>query len=79
MKTMTTKEEKKMKAIGKTLRELRIEKGYGGYDHFAWENKLSRSSYFKMEQGKSFTLISLMRVLEIHEITLEEFFKKAGI
>lgn len=67
--------DQRIEAIGKRLRELRIEKGYRSYDFFAWENKIPRMQYLNMEQGKNFTLKSLLRVLDIHKISLEEFFK----
>ena len=65
----------RMKAVGEKLRKMRIEKGYSGYDFFAWEHKLSPRQYLNMEQGKNFTMASLIKVLDIHAITLEEFFK----
>jgi hypothetical protein len=67
--------DKRIKAVGKRLRELRIENGYTSYDFFAWENKIPRMQYLNMEQGKNFTLKSLLRVLDIHEMSLEDFFK----
>lgn len=65
----------RMIAVGQRLREIRIEKGYTSYDHFAWEHKISRKQYLNMEQGKNFTMASLLRVLDAHGITLEDFFK----
>jgi len=75
---VSSKKEKyssRTKPIGKKLRKIRIEKGYSNYDFFAWENNLSPKQYLNMEQGKNFTINSLIRILEIHEMTLEEFFK----
>ena len=65
----------RMKAAGEKLRKLRIEKGYSGYDFFAWEHGLSPRQYLNMEQGKNFTMASLIKVLDIHGLTFEEFFK----
>ncbi|MBE2245664.1 MAG: XRE family transcriptional regulator [Flavobacteriales bacterium] len=75
MKKLSAKQERILKSVGKRIRKLRIESGYSGYDHFAWEHKLSRSSYFKLEQGRSPNLISIIRILEIHQISLSDFFK----
>lgn len=75
MKQLAPKELKRLKKIGKKLRELRIEKGYSSYDFFAWENKMPKTTYLNMEQGKNFTMTSLMKVLDIHGVSLEEFFK----
>ena len=65
----------RMIAVGDKLRRIRLEKGYSGYDFFAWENKLSPRQYLNMEQGKNFTMNSLIKVLDIHGITLEDFFE----
>lgn len=79
MKELGKKQEAKLKAIGKRLRELRIEKGYSGYDHFAWENGLQRTTYLRMEQGQNFNMATFLLLLEIHDLTFEEFFKGTGI
>lgn len=76
MKKLEQLPDKRLKAIGSKLRQIRIEKGYGSYDFFAWENKLSRIQYLNMEQGKNFTLKSLLKVLDIHGMTLSDFFEK---
>lgn len=68
-------EDKKLKLIGEKLRQLRISKGYGSYDFFAWEHRIPRMQYLKMEQGKNYTMKSLFRVLKALDITFEEFFK----
>ena len=64
----------RMHSVAEKLRKIRLERGYSGYDFFAWENQLSPRQYLNMEQGKNFTMKSLIRVLDIHGITLEEFF-----
>lgn len=66
--------DKPIEAIGKKLRELRIEAGYKSYEVFAWENSLSRIQYWKMEQGTNCTLKSLHKVLYIHQLSFREFF-----
>lgn len=66
--------DKTIEAIGKKLRELRIAAGYKSYEVFAWENSLSRIQYWKMEQGTNCTLKSLHKVLNIHQLSLREFF-----
>lgn len=65
----------RMKAVGNKLKVIRTERGYSSYDFFAWEHKLSRHTYLNMEQGKNFTMNSLIKVLDIHGITLEDFFE----
>lgn len=69
------KEDKQIKAIAEHLKYLRIEKGYVSYEYFAWEHKIPRVQYWRMEKGSNFTLKSLLRVLNAHNLTLQEFFE----
>jgi transcriptional regulator with XRE-family HTH domain len=63
--------------IGVKLTQLRIKNGHKSYESFAIENNLSRMQYWRMEKGKTnLTIKSLVRVLDIHHITLEEFFRR---
>lgn len=61
-------------AIGEKLRKIREEKGYVSSEFFAWEHKLPRVGYWRLEKGTNFTIHSLLKVLDIHGITLEDFF-----
>lgn len=72
-------EKEKFKRIGERLRTLRKERGYSGYDTFALQNNLQRTTYLKMEQGKGFQMATLIKVLRIYDMTFEEFFKDTGI
>lgn len=60
--------------IGARLKQLRIQKGYTNYENFAFENGLSRANYGKYENGKSMTVATLIKIVECHNLTLEEFF-----
>jgi transcriptional regulator with XRE-family HTH domain len=62
--------------IGIRLMHLRIKNGYKSYESFALENNLSRMQYWRIEKGKTnLTIKSLMRLLDIHNMTIEEFFR----
>ncbi|MBI3509274.1 MAG: helix-turn-helix transcriptional regulator [Bacteroidetes bacterium] len=64
-------------SIGNKLTQLRKKKGYKSYESFAVENNLSRMQYWRIEKGKTnITIKSLARILEIHGITMEEFFRR---
>lgn len=57
--------------------QLRVKNGYKSYESFALENDLSRMQYWRIEKGKTnLTIKSLKRILDIHGITVEEFFRK---
>jgi len=57
------------------LRKMRLEKGFTSYEHFAWDNNIGRQQYWRIEKGSNFTMETLLKILDIHKITLEEFFK----
>ena len=67
--------EKTLKSIGNKLKKLRKEAGYTNYENFAFEYDFNRVSYGRIESGANITLKSLLRVLAIHKMTIEEFFK----
>ena len=60
--------------IGSELKKLRVNAGYKSYEVFAWDNKISRIQYWKMEKGTNCTLKSLKRVLDIHDMRIDTFF-----
>jgi hypothetical protein len=67
--------DKRILKIAEKLRKMRIQKGYTSYDGFAWDNELSRIHYWRIEKGSNFTMQTLLKILDIHKITLEDFFK----
>ncbi len=73
---MSDQLEQLLDKIGNKLKRLRIDSGYSSYEIFAWENNLSRIQYWKMEKGTNCTLKSLDRVLKVHKLTVEQFFKE---
>jgi transcriptional regulator with XRE-family HTH domain len=69
-------EKKVLKEIGEKLKMLRIKKGYTSYESFAIDNDLSRMQYWRIEKGiTNITIRSLLRILEIHKVSLDDFFK----
>ncbi len=67
--------DKRILQIANRIKKLRKEQGYGSYEFFAWEHKMSRVQYWRMEKGTNFTIESLLRVLDAFDVSLEEFFK----
>ncbi|HNU47388.1 MAG TPA: helix-turn-helix transcriptional regulator [Bacteroidia bacterium] len=74
MKQNDVRIEKNLKLIGQALKELRIRKGWKSYETFAIENDLDRKQYWRIESGTNITLKSLIRILNIHRISLHQFF-----
>ncbi len=65
----------RIQQIADRVRQIRKSRGYVSYDYFAWENQIPRVQYWRMEKGTNFTIKNLLRVLDAHDMSLEEFFK----
>jgi transcriptional regulator with XRE-family HTH domain len=64
-----------LKDIGNKLAELRRTKGYTSHESFAYDHDIPRMHYWRIENGKTnLTIRSLMRILSVHNVTLQEFF-----
>jgi len=73
------KEEEALKSlqerIGLKLTELRKKSGYSSHEDFAFDHDIPRVQYWRIEKGKTnLTLKSLVKLLSIHKLTVEEFF-----
>ena len=68
-----------LNAIATKLRELRKLKGYKNYEHIAFELEMSRSAYWRLEQGVNFELKTLIKICKLLDVTLEDFFKGIDI
>ncbi|WP_052600018.1 helix-turn-helix domain-containing protein [Aureispira sp. CCB-QB1] len=66
----------KLLKVGARLRSVRKQKGYTNYDHFAYEHNMSRSQYGKYETGSDMHLSTLFKLLEAHNMTIQEFFSE---
>jgi transcriptional regulator with XRE-family HTH domain len=64
-----------LKEIGHRLTELRKQKNYTSHETFANDYQLPRIQYWRLEKGKAnFTMKTLITVLRIHDLTVEQFF-----
>ena len=66
----------KILQIAEKIKTLRREKGFRSYETFAFEYEINRVQYWRIEKGQNITLKTLIKVLTIHNLTLEEFFKE---
>ena len=62
-------------AIALRLKELRKATGYSIYEHIAFDLEMSRSAYWRLETGANFELKTLIKILKLLDISLEEFFQ----
>jgi transcriptional regulator with XRE-family HTH domain len=61
--------------LGKRIKELRLARGYSSAEIFAYDHKLSRTSYTQCERGTNLTYMSLRRLLDIFDVSVQEFFE----
>ena len=71
----SVKYQKRIQKIGEKIKRLRKDAGYSSYETFAFDNELPRVQYGRLEKGVNFQITTLLRVLDIHKISLEDFFK----
>jgi transcriptional regulator with XRE-family HTH domain len=60
--------------IASKIKQLRKEKGFTSYEDFAVENNLDRKQYWRVENGGNITLKTLLKILDLHKMTINEFF-----
>lgn len=60
--------------IADKIKELRVDAGYTSAENFAYDNDLNRVQYWRVEKGTNITLKTLLKLLDIHKISLSEFF-----
>lgn len=75
---MEKKEEitdERIQKIAKKIRHLRIEANYTSAESFANDNDINRVQYWRVENGTNLTLKTLLKILDIHKISLGDFFK----
>lgn len=65
-----------LKRIGRKLKELRKKKGYTSHEDFAFDHDIPRVQYWRLEKGQAnLTMKSLVKLLAIHKLSVEEFFQ----
>lgn len=65
----------KIEHIAQKLKQLRMDSGYTSYETFAYDKNLNRVQYWRIEKGQNITIKTLIKILDIHKISMEEFFK----
>lgn len=65
---------RKIGEVSKKIKRLRKEKGFRSFEAFANEYHLDRVQYWRVESGANITFKTFFKILEIHNITPQEFF-----
>ncbi len=61
--------------IAAKLKDLRIKAGYTSHESFAWDHEINRIQYWRIEKGSNITLKTLLTILDIHKVSMSDFFK----
>lgn len=65
-----------LKQLGDRLKQIRIKSGYTSYEYFAFEHKFSRTQYGNYEAGGNIQFDTLIKIIKLHNMTLQEFFSE---
>jgi transcriptional regulator with XRE-family HTH domain len=68
--------QKTIKKIGARIKALRIKAGYSSYETFAYEKGIDRAQYGKYERGADMRTSSIIRVLKMLDVTIQEFYSE---
>lgn len=76
-KSEQTKEEvETLRRLAFRIKELRIQKGFTNYEHFAYESGISRTQYGKYEIGENLKFLTLLKILKSLDVSVADFFGK---
>ena len=64
-----------IKKVAERIKQLRIESGYSSYETFAYDKEINRVQYWRIENGGNITLKTFFKLLHIHKLSPEDFFK----
>jgi transcriptional regulator with XRE-family HTH domain len=73
---MAKDEDKLFKLMGKRIRDLRIKAGFKSQEAFAYEANIPRAQYGRYESGSNITMKNLLKIVQFHKMTFEEFFSQ---
>ena len=65
----------KIEKVAQKIKQLRKDKGYTSFQAFAFDNDNNMVQYWRLEKGHNITLKTFFKILQIHNLTPEEFFK----
>jgi transcriptional regulator with XRE-family HTH domain len=64
-----------IKKVAERIKQLRVDSGYTSYETFAFDKEINRVQYWRIENGGNITLKTFFKILQIHNLTPQEFFK----
>ena len=67
---------KQLENFGNRLKQIRKQKGYTNYEHFAYKHGFNRVQYGRYENGANISFKTLVKIVDAFDMTLEEFFSE---
>jgi transcriptional regulator with XRE-family HTH domain len=67
---------KEMGQLGMRIRAIRKAKGYSSYETFANEHDIHRVQWGRYEQGKDLYFSTVIRIIKVLNVSVEEFFSE---
>ena len=67
---------KQLENFGNRLKQIRKQKGYTNYEHFAYKHGFNRVQYGRYENGANISFKTLVKLVDAFDMTLEEFFSE---
>lgn len=74
---MILDEKIELRKFGNRLKELRKSKGFTNYEQFAYTYNINRVQYGRYENGANISLTTLIKILNFHNMTLDQFFDES--
>ncbi len=71
---MAKKKDSYVQKIASKLKQMRIDAGFTSYENFANAKDLDRKQYWRIENGANITISTLIKLLEIHKVSMRDFF-----
>ncbi len=71
---MAKKKEDYIQNIALKLKQMRINAGYSSYENFANAKDIDRKQYWRIENGSNITISTLVKILKLHKMSLNDFF-----
>jgi transcriptional regulator with XRE-family HTH domain len=63
------------KKIGNRLKQLRLKAGYTAADKFAYDHDMHPAQYTRYERGVDMRVSTLVKLLTLYNLSLQDFFK----
>jgi transcriptional regulator with XRE-family HTH domain len=65
----------RIKLLGDHIKALRLKAGYSSHEDFANEHGFAMKQYWRLESGYDFKISTLLRLMDAHNMSFEDFFK----